>query len=62
MPGHWEDLEDNMVLATAITARADVPVTGDRLLREIDRCEGVRILAFRDHKPESKGGRIPSIP
>ncbi len=68
VPGVAEDREDDLVLTTAITARADVPVTGDRLLREIDRYEGVRILApgefldFRDQEPESKGGRISSAP
>ncbi len=54
------------MVATAITARADVLVTGDRLLREIDRYEGVRILTHRefldvlDQERESEGGRVSS--
>lgn len=66
--GVAEDREDDLVLATAITGRADVLVTGDRLLREIDRYDGVCILTPRqfldvlDRKRESQGGRVSSVP
>lgn len=64
--GVAEDREDDLVLATAITARADVLVTGDRLLREIDRYEVVRILTPREFldllDQEWEGGRVWSSP
>ena len=42
--GVAEDLEDDLVLATAVSGRADFLVTGDRVLREIGDFGGVRIV------------------
>lgn len=46
--GVAEDLEDDLVLATAVAGRADFLVTGDRLLREIGEYGGVRIVTPRE--------------
>lgn len=42
--GVAEDLEDDLVLATAVAGRAYFLVTGDRVLREIGEYGGVRIV------------------
>lgn len=46
--GVAEDLEDDLVLATAVRGRADVLVTGDRRLREVGEYAGVRIVTPRE--------------
>jgi putative PIN family toxin of toxin-antitoxin system len=46
--GVAEDLEDDLVLATAVVGRADFLVTGDRVLREIGEYAGVRIVTPRE--------------
>lgn len=46
--GVAEDLEDDLVLATAVAGRADFLVTGDRRLREIGEYAGVRIVTPRE--------------
>lgn len=46
--GVAEDLEDDLVLATAVRGRADVLVTGDRRLREVGEYAGVRIATPRE--------------
>lgn len=46
--GVAEDLEDDLVLATAVAGRADFLVTGDRHLREIAEYGGVRIVTPRE--------------
>lgn len=46
--GVAEDLEDDLVLATAVAGRADFLVTGDRWLREVGEDGGVRIVTPRE--------------
>lgn len=46
--GIAEDLEDDLVLATAVAGRADFLVTGDRVLREIGEYGSVRIVTPRE--------------
>lgn len=46
--GVAEDLEDDLVLATAVAGQADFLVTGDRALREIGEYGGVRIVTPRE--------------
>lgn len=46
--GVAEDLEDDLVLATAVASQADFLVTGDRTLREIGEYGGVRIVTPRE--------------
>ncbi len=40
--------EDNLVLATAVSASADVLISGDRQLLKLGSYEGVHILSPRD--------------
>lgn len=46
--GVAEDLEDDLVLATAVAGRADFLVTGDRRQREVGEYGGVRIVTPRE--------------
>lgn len=46
--GVARDLEDDLVLATAISGRATCLVTGDRRFRQVDEYRGVRILTPRE--------------
>lgn len=48
MRGIAEDLEDDLILATAVAGGADFLVTGDRVLREIGEYGGVRIVTPRE--------------
>ncbi len=45
--GVGEDLEDDLVLATAIAGRAPYLVTGDRWLRAIEHFQDVAIVTPR---------------
>jgi predicted nucleic acid-binding protein len=40
--------EDDLVLATAVSAHADYLVTGDRKLQRLGSYQGVRILSPRE--------------
>ena len=40
--------EDDLILATAVSARADYLVTGDSQLQKLGHCQGVTILSPRD--------------
>lgn len=46
--GVAEDLEDDLVLATAVAGQANFLVTGDRVLREIGEYGSVRIVTPRE--------------
>lgn len=46
--GVAEDEEDDLVLATAVAARADLLVTGDRYLLALEEFAGIPIVSPRD--------------
>ena len=48
--------EDDLILSTALSARADVLVTGDRQLLRLRQCEGVAILSPRGFLDVLEGG------
>jgi len=43
-----EDLKDNMVIETAYDGNADLIVTGDRHLLELENCEGIKIMTVEE--------------
>jgi uncharacterized protein len=43
------DAADNRILECAVTARAEIIVTGDRELLRLREYRGVRIVALRDY-------------
>jgi uncharacterized protein len=45
--GVGEDIEDDLVLATAVAGNADFLVTGDKHLQELGRFRGITILSPR---------------
>lgn len=48
-----KDEPDNRVLECAVTARADVIVTGDKALLELRRYRSVRIISLREYLARS---------
>lgn len=46
--GVARDMEDDLVLATAISGRATYLVTGDRVFRQVDEYRGVSFLTPRE--------------
>ena len=53
--------EDDLILATAVSAKADYLVTGDKKLRELGSYQGVSIVSPREFLDilESQPPRIP---
>jgi hypothetical protein len=48
LPRLAPDADDDVVIGTALAAKADFLVTGDRALLSVARCEGVRIVSVRE--------------
>ena len=48
LPRIAPDPDDDVVIGTAVTAKADLLVTGDRALLSVARYEGVRIVSVRE--------------
>ncbi len=44
-----KDEPDNRILECAVAARAEIIVTGDKLLLALKRHEGIRLLTLRDY-------------
>ena len=42
------DPDDDVVMSTALAAKADLLVTGDRALLSVEKYEGVRIVSVRE--------------
>ena len=42
------DVDDDVVIATALAAQANWLVTGDRALRSVERCQDVRIISVAE--------------
>lgn len=51
-----KDDPDNRVLECAVTARADVIVTGDRAMLDLEKFRGTRILSLRRFLDECASG------
>ena len=48
IPRTAPDADDDVVIGTALAARADLLVTGDRLLRSVGQYQGVRIVTVAE--------------
>jgi putative PIN family toxin of toxin-antitoxin system len=56
------DPDDDVVIGTALAAKADFLVTGDRALLTVAKYEGVRIVSVREALHEVTAGFAPEEP